>query len=88
VAAYRATLTSRPAARISPTGIVATLRSNPNSSRAKAAMAESAPLAAGASAADTAKLAPSPPKTKGNGRRSSALTTAAITPAPTMFTAL
>jgi hypothetical protein len=88
VAAYRVTLTSRPAARISPTAIVATLRSNRNSSRAKAAIAASALDAAGASTADTEKLAPSPPNTKGNGRRLRALTTAVITPAPTMFTDL
>jgi hypothetical protein len=44
--------------------------------------------ARGASADGTAKLAPSPPKTKGKSRFFSAFATEAITAAPAMFTAL
>ena len=49
---------------------------------------EAARRAASASAADTAKLAPSPPNTKGKSRPASALVIATITAAPAMFTAL
>jgi hypothetical protein len=52
------------------------------------AIARSAASPASASSGETAKLAPSPPKTKGKGFLRSAFETAATTPAPIMFTAL
>jgi hypothetical protein len=52
------------------------------------AVSASAWRAVAANSAGTAKLAPSPPNTKGNSRSPSALVTATITAAPAMLTAL
>ncbi len=58
------------------------------SSFTQAAVSASACRAGAAASAGTAKLAPSPPNTKGKSRSSSALVTATITAAPAMLTAL
>jgi len=70
------------------TGTSATRIASSRSSLTQAAVAASASRADARSSGATAKLAPSPPNTKGNSRPSSALVTAAITEAPAMLTAL
>jgi len=84
----RATRTSAPFARIALTGTSATRMTRSRSCLTHAAVAASASRARPRSAGETAKLAPSPPNTKGNSRPSSALVTAAITAAPAILTAL
>jgi hypothetical protein len=63
-------------------------RPSPISSEAQVTVRASASRTAGAASGGIAKPAPSPPKTKGNCRPPVALSTAAITAAPTMFTVL
>ena len=70
------------------TGISAARSVKASSSRDHAAVAAIAARTAASSFAATARLAPSPPKTKGNGRRDNAFVTAAMTDAPAVFTAL
>ena len=86
--AYRPTRTSWPFRRISPTDTIPTLNVRSRSSRTQVAVSARACRAIPASAGETAKLAPSPPNTKGKSRPPTALAIAAITAAPAMFTAL
>ena len=75
----RATCTSRACSRTTDTGTSAARSSRPRSSRVQDAVAASAARATSASRLETAKLAPSPPKTNGNLRPSSAFEMAAMT---------
>jgi len=86
--ANRATLTLSPCSLTAETGTSATRSSSSRSSRVQAAVAASAARATALSSSETAKLAPSPPNTKGNLRPPSAFDTAAMTEAPAVLTAL
>ena len=84
----RATRTSKPCARIAATATAPTRSVRSSSSFTQVAVAASARRDASAAEGGTAKLAPSPPNTKGKSRPANALVTATITAAPAMLTAL